>query len=44
VQVLLLATDRDLPAAERGLLDGHVAAEFVIHRDQQKARSYFREA
>jgi len=41
VQVILLATDRDLPDAERHVIEKHVAAEFWIKRDQSKARSFF---
>ncbi|WP_263809157.1 AAA family ATPase [Salinibacter sp.] len=40
VQVFLLATDRDLPPAERERLQNHIADEFVIQRDQDEARSY----
>lgn len=40
VQVFLLATDRDLPPAERERLQNHIADEFVIRRDQDAARSY----
>jgi DNA sulfur modification protein DndD len=40
VQVFLLATDRDLPPAEREQLQNHIADEFVIQRDQDAARSY----
>ena len=40
VQVFLLATDRDLPPAERERLQNHIVDEFVIRRDQDAARSY----
>ena len=40
VQVFLLATDRDLPPAERERLQNHIADEFIIRRDQDEARSY----
>lgn len=41
VQVLLLATDRDLPAAERDAISSTIAEEYVIKRNQLEARSYF---
>jgi len=40
VQVFLLATDRDLPPSEREQLQNHIADEFVIRRDQDKACSF----
>lgn len=40
VQVILLATDRDLPDEERERIQDVVADEFEIQRDQQKAYSY----
>jgi DNA sulfur modification protein DndD len=40
VQVILLATDRDLPAKERERIQDAVADEFEIQRDQQEAYSY----
>lgn len=44
VQAFLLATDRDLPEGERDKVNEHIAAEYVIRRDQRGARSYFEEA
>lgn len=44
VQVFLLATDRDLPPAERGTIIPYIADEFEIKRDQFKKVSYIREA
>jgi len=40
VQVILLATDRDLPDEERERIQDVVADEFEIQRDQQEAYSY----
>lgn len=40
VQMLLLATDRDLPREERERVQDYLAAEFFIRRDQQRATSY----
>lgn len=40
VQVILLATDRDLPDEERERIHDVVADEFEIQRDQQEAYSY----
>lgn len=39
VQVILLATDRDLPENERDTIQPYLADEFVIQRHQQTARS-----
>lgn len=39
VQVMLLATDRDLPPQERDRLDKYICAEYEIKRDQYKAIS-----
>jgi DNA sulfur modification protein DndD len=39
VQVFLLATDRDLPPKERDRIQPYLADEFVIERDQTRARS-----
>ncbi|RMG75355.1 MAG: hypothetical protein D6711_06850 [Chloroflexi bacterium] len=44
VQVLLLATDRDLPPAERGMIIPYIADEFEIKRDQFNKVSYIKEA
>jgi DNA sulfur modification protein DndD len=40
VQVILLATDRDLPDEERERIQDVVADEFVIRRNQQEAFSH----
>ncbi len=37
VQAILLATDRDLPAGERDAIDGSIAKEFTLVRDQRQA-------
>ena len=37
VQAILLATDRDLPPAERDSIDGSISKEFTLKRDQRKA-------
>jgi len=44
VQVFLLATDRDLPPAERHTIMPYIADEYEIKRDQLKKISYIREA
>ncbi len=43
VQVFLLATDRDLPESEREHIAPHIAKEFYIRRDENRAISYFEE-
>lgn len=43
VQVVLLATDRDLPNSERAKLSGNIAREYEIVRNQREARSDFKE-
>jgi DNA sulfur modification protein DndD len=44
VQVFLLATDRDLPASERDAIDGSIANEFTLCRDQANAITKIEEA
>lgn len=44
VQAILLATDRDLPADERDAVDGAIAREFTLVRDQRQAVSNIQEA
>ncbi|MFC1976225.1 hypothetical protein ACFLXQ_07490, partial [Chloroflexota bacterium] len=43
VQVFLLATDRDLPDAEREQVQSSIAQGFIIQRDQHRALSYVEE-
>jgi DNA sulfur modification protein DndD len=43
VQVLLLATDRDLPHEERTRIEPYILQEFEIERDQNNARSLISE-
>lgn len=42
VQVFLLATDRDLPYEERDRIQGSIAQEFVLERDQTDALTHIR--
>jgi DNA sulfur modification protein DndD len=43
VQAILLATDRDLPPAERDAIDGAIGREFTLVRDQRQAVTNIRE-
>lgn len=43
VQAVLLATDRDLPADERDAIDGSIAKEFTLIRDQRRATTRIEE-
>lgn len=43
VQAIVLATDRDLPADRRDAIDGSIAKEFTLKRDQEQAISRIEE-
>ncbi len=43
VQVIILATDRDLPPDERDAINGSICKEFTLRRDQQRAISSIEE-